>query len=98
VMPLARVSHLAPLMLTSHPGRGPCTHCRRPVMGARSKNWVQGLRRTNSKSHRRCSARTSPICIGGAGPKRTMPLVARYADYWHAQPEPMRERLGLLRS
>ena len=24
-----------------------------------------------------------PIWIGGAGPKRTMPLVARYADYWH---------------
>jgi alkanesulfonate monooxygenase SsuD/methylene tetrahydromethanopterin reductase-like flavin-dependent oxidoreductase (luciferase family) len=24
-----------------------------------------------------------PIWIGGAGPKRTMPLVARFADYWH---------------
>ena len=25
-----------------------------------------------------------PIWIGGAGPKRTLPLVARYADVWHA--------------
>lgn len=24
-----------------------------------------------------------PIWIGGAGPKRTLPLVARYADVWH---------------
>ena len=23
-----------------------------------------------------------PICIGGEGPKRTLPLVARYADHW----------------
>jgi len=25
-----------------------------------------------------------PILIGGAGPKLTMPLVARYADWWNA--------------
>ena len=25
-----------------------------------------------------------PIWIGGNGPRRTMPLVARYADVWHA--------------
>lgn len=25
-----------------------------------------------------------PIWIGGAGPKRTLPLVARYADVWHS--------------
>jgi alkanesulfonate monooxygenase SsuD/methylene tetrahydromethanopterin reductase-like flavin-dependent oxidoreductase (luciferase family) len=25
-----------------------------------------------------------PIWIGGAGPKRTLPLVARYADMWHS--------------
>lgn len=25
-----------------------------------------------------------PIWIGGAGPKRTMPLVARYASFWHS--------------
>jgi len=25
-----------------------------------------------------------PIWIGGTGPKRTLPLVARYADVWHA--------------
>lgn len=38
-----------------------------------------------------------PIWIGGAGPQRTMPLVARYADYWHAQPGPMKQRLDLLK-
>ena len=25
-----------------------------------------------------------PIWIGGTGPRRTLPLVARYADVWHA--------------
>ncbi len=25
-----------------------------------------------------------PIWIGGNGPRRTLPLVARYADVWHA--------------
>jgi alkanesulfonate monooxygenase SsuD/methylene tetrahydromethanopterin reductase-like flavin-dependent oxidoreductase (luciferase family) len=25
-----------------------------------------------------------PIWIGGAGPNRTLPLVAKYADVWHA--------------
>jgi alkanesulfonate monooxygenase SsuD/methylene tetrahydromethanopterin reductase-like flavin-dependent oxidoreductase (luciferase family) len=29
-----------------------------------------------------------PIWIGGMGPKRTMPLVARYADVWHTQGTP----------
>lgn len=24
-----------------------------------------------------------PICIGGSGPKRTLPLAARYADHWN---------------
>lgn len=24
-----------------------------------------------------------PVCIGGSGPKRTIPLVARYADHWN---------------
>ncbi len=24
-----------------------------------------------------------PICIGGSGPKRTLPLVAKYADHWN---------------
>ncbi|MDH3295258.1 MAG: LLM class flavin-dependent oxidoreductase, partial [Acidimicrobiia bacterium] len=24
-----------------------------------------------------------PICIGGQGPKRTLPLVARYAQHWN---------------
>ena len=29
-----------------------------------------------------------PIWIGGAGPKRTLPLVARYADAWHSWGSP----------
>jgi alkanesulfonate monooxygenase SsuD/methylene tetrahydromethanopterin reductase-like flavin-dependent oxidoreductase (luciferase family) len=42
-----------------------------------------------------------PIWIGGAGPQRTLPLVARFADYWHAwgTPNSLREanqRLDLL--
>ena len=34
-----------------------------------------------------------PIWIGGTGPKRTLPLVARYADVWHAfgTPNSLRE-------
>ena len=28
--------------------------------------------------------RQIPVLIGGAGPRRTMPLVARHADIWHA--------------
>jgi alkanesulfonate monooxygenase SsuD/methylene tetrahydromethanopterin reductase-like flavin-dependent oxidoreductase (luciferase family) len=29
-----------------------------------------------------------PIWIGGTGPRRTLPLVARYADVWHAWGSP----------
>jgi F420-dependent oxidoreductase-like protein len=34
-----------------------------------------------------------PIWIGGSGPKRTLPLVARYADVWHSwgSPNALRE-------
>jgi alkanesulfonate monooxygenase SsuD/methylene tetrahydromethanopterin reductase-like flavin-dependent oxidoreductase (luciferase family) len=34
-----------------------------------------------------------PIWIGGSGPKRTLPLVARYADVWHTwgTPNSLRE-------
>ncbi len=34
-----------------------------------------------------------PIWVGGNGPRRTLPLVARYADVWHAwgTPNGMRE-------
>jgi len=34
-----------------------------------------------------------PIWIGGSGPKRTLPLVAKYADVWHSfgTPNSMRE-------
>jgi len=42
-----------------------------------------------------------PLLIGGSGPKRTLPLVARYADIWNAvmmTPEALREKLTLLDS
>ncbi len=42
-----------------------------------------------------------PLLIGGGGPKRTLPLVARYADIWNAvmvTPEVMQEKLTLLDS
>src|SRR5438477_502278 len=34
-----------------------------------------------------------PIWIGGSGPRRTLPLVARYADVWHTwgTPNSLRE-------
>jgi alkanesulfonate monooxygenase SsuD/methylene tetrahydromethanopterin reductase-like flavin-dependent oxidoreductase (luciferase family) len=34
-----------------------------------------------------------PIWVGGSGPKRTLPLVARYADVWHSwgTPNSLRE-------
>jgi alkanesulfonate monooxygenase SsuD/methylene tetrahydromethanopterin reductase-like flavin-dependent oxidoreductase (luciferase family) len=40
-----------------------------------------------------------PIMVGGGGPKRTLPVVARYADVWNAHrvtPEQMQERSALL--
>ncbi|HET6810740.1 MAG TPA: TIGR03560 family F420-dependent LLM class oxidoreductase [Acidimicrobiales bacterium] len=39
-----------------------------------------------------------PIWIGGNGPRRTLPLVARYADVWHAwgTPNSLRELNGRL--
>jgi F420-dependent oxidoreductase-like protein len=40
-----------------------------------------------------------PLLIGGSGPKRTLPLVARYADIWNAvmmTPEALQEKLTLL--
>jgi alkanesulfonate monooxygenase SsuD/methylene tetrahydromethanopterin reductase-like flavin-dependent oxidoreductase (luciferase family) len=43
--------------------------------------------------------RHTPILVGGNGPKRTLPLVARYADIWNCQvasPELFRERTLLL--
>ena len=42
-----------------------------------------------------------PICIGGRGPKRTIPLTARYADHWNyggADLDEFRGLLALLRS
>jgi len=37
-----------------------------------------------------------PLWIGGAGPRRTLPLVARYADVWHSwgTPNALREANG----
>jgi alkanesulfonate monooxygenase SsuD/methylene tetrahydromethanopterin reductase-like flavin-dependent oxidoreductase (luciferase family) len=39
-----------------------------------------------------------PIWIGGTGPRRTLPLAARYADVWHGfgTPNSLREAGGLL--
>jgi alkanesulfonate monooxygenase SsuD/methylene tetrahydromethanopterin reductase-like flavin-dependent oxidoreductase (luciferase family) len=40
-----------------------------------------------------------PLMIGGSGPKRTLPLVARYADVWNGQevkPDEFRQRGALL--
>jgi len=39
-----------------------------------------------------------PIWVGGSGPRRTLPLVARYADVWHAwgSPNSLRELNGRL--
>jgi alkanesulfonate monooxygenase SsuD/methylene tetrahydromethanopterin reductase-like flavin-dependent oxidoreductase (luciferase family) len=39
-----------------------------------------------------------PIMVGGSGPKRTLPLVARYADIWNARlpPNVFRERSAQL--
>jgi len=40
-----------------------------------------------------------PILVGGSGPKRTLPLVAKYADIWNPQllnPDDYRERSALL--
>ena len=45
--------------------------------------------------------RPTPIMVGGLGPKRTMPLVARYADIWNCLPatvELFQERSELLDS
>ncbi len=44
-------------------------------------------------------AGSPPILVGGKGPKRTLPLVARYADIWNAQmltPDGFRQHSALL--
>ena len=43
-------------------------------------------------------ARLTPILVGGSGPKRTMPLVARFADIWNfvGPLETFQERTALL--
>lgn len=43
--------------------------------------------------------RHTPVMVGGSGPKRTLPLVARYADIWNAggmTPDEVRERNAIL--
>jgi len=43
--------------------------------------------------------RATPVLVGGNGPKRTLPLVARYADIWNCQiasPELFKERSAFL--
>ncbi len=42
-----------------------------------------------------------PLCIGGRGPKRTMPLVARYANHWNysgADPVEFQSCLAIVRA
>ena len=48
---------------------------------------------TRSCGRRRCSSRTRRSGSAAAGPRRTLPLVARYADVWHAfgTPNSLRE-------
>ena len=46
-------------------------------------------------------ARTTPILVGGNGPKRTLPLAAKYADEWNGvfiSPETYEERINVLDS
>jgi F420-dependent oxidoreductase-like protein len=40
-------------------------------------------RLTNAMNNPKPVQRRLPICIGGAGPRRTIPLVARYANHWN---------------
>lgn len=43
--------------------------------------------------------RPTPVMVGGSGPKKTMPLVAKYADIWNAggmNPAEIRERNAVL--
>lgn len=43
--------------------------------------------------------RRTPVMVGGSGPRRTLPLVARYADIWNASgmaADEVKERNGLL--
>jgi alkanesulfonate monooxygenase SsuD/methylene tetrahydromethanopterin reductase-like flavin-dependent oxidoreductase (luciferase family) len=41
-----------------------------------------------------------PVMIGGSGPRKTLPIVARHADMWNAfgSPEELQRRDGLLRT
>lgn len=43
--------------------------------------------------------RRTPVMVGGSGPRRTLPLVAKYADIWNgggATPDEVRERNAVL--
>ena len=85
------------------PGRRPSasTSSRTPSRSSPASSAVRSSPTTGSAS--RCTAAQMlprpvqrphpPIWIGGTGPRRTLPLAARYADVWHAfgTPNSLRE-------
>jgi probable F420-dependent oxidoreductase len=68
---------------------------------SRIDNLAEALPRIRSRLARLNPApvRRIPVLIGGAGRRRTLPLVARYADIWHsfADPVTIERNLSLLR-
>lgn len=64
------------------------TELGRPVTGsgARIDALAEALATITATMHRHGSGEsgTIPLMIGGTGPNKTMPLVARYADVWHS--------------
>jgi alkanesulfonate monooxygenase SsuD/methylene tetrahydromethanopterin reductase-like flavin-dependent oxidoreductase (luciferase family) len=48
----------------------------------------QGGQRGDDKSFSRPLQAHLPILVGGSGPRKTLPLVARWADHWNAYGSP----------
>ena len=57
-----------------------------PTLGQRMAIFADGLARIEHRLAQLLPApmRKVPVLIGGAGERKTLPLVARYADIWHA--------------